>query len=105
MFALLTFAAGFVVRPIGALLFARIITDILGRKIIFLVTLVLMGLSTVVVGLLPTSEEIGILAPILLVTCRILQGLAVDAVSSAPRSPTSPNTPGAAAGAAASSAG
>ncbi|WP_062353116.1 MFS transporter [Herbidospora yilanensis] len=77
VFALLTFAAGFIVRPIGALLFARI-TDILGRKIVFLVTLVLMGLSTVVVGLLPTSEEIGILAPILLVTCRILQGLAVS---------------------------
>ncbi|MGR6919492.1 MFS transporter [[Actinomadura] parvosata] len=77
VFALLTFAAGFVVRPIGALVFARI-TDLIGRKIVFLVTLVLMGISTVAVGLLPTADEIGIMAPILLVTCRILQGLAVS---------------------------
>lgn len=77
VFALLTFAAGFIVRPIGALVFARI-TDLVGRKIVFLMTLVLMGTSTVVVGLLPTADEIGILAPILLVTCRILQGLAVS---------------------------
>ncbi|GII94229.1 hypothetical protein Ssi02_44600 [Sinosporangium siamense] len=77
VFALLTFAAGFIVRPIGALVFARI-TDLVGRKIVFLMTLVLMGASTVAVGLLPTADEIGILAPILLVTCRILQGLAVS---------------------------
>lgn len=77
VFALLTFAAGFIVRPIGALVFARI-TDLVGRKIVFLMTLVLMGVSTVAVGLLPTADEIGILAPILLVTCRILQGLAVS---------------------------
>ncbi|MES9604810.1 MFS transporter [Actinomadura sp. NPDC000929] len=77
VFALLTFAAGFVVRPIGALVFARI-TDRVGRKIVFLITLVLMGVSTVAVGLLPTADEIGILAPILLVTCRILQGMAVS---------------------------
>ncbi|WP_214109134.1 MFS transporter [Acrocarpospora catenulata] len=77
VFALLTFAAGFVVRPIGALVFARI-TDLVGRKIVFMMTLVLMGLSTVAVGLLPTADQIGILSPILLVTCRILQGLAVS---------------------------
>jgi len=77
VFALLTFAAGFIVRPIGALVFARI-TDLIGRKIVFLATLVLMGVSTVAVGLLPTADEIGIAAPILLVTCRILQGLAVS---------------------------
>ncbi|WP_033288798.1 MFS transporter, partial [Amycolatopsis jejuensis] len=77
VFALLTFAAGFIVRPIGALLFARI-TDLVGRKMVFLLTLVLMGASTVAVGLLPTADQIGITAPILLVTCRILQGLAVS---------------------------
>ena len=77
VFALLTFAAGFIVRPIGAVIFARL-TDVIGRKVVFLITLVLMGVSTVVVGLLPTSEQIGILAPIALVTCRILQGLAVS---------------------------
>lgn len=77
VFALLTFAAGFIVRPIGALIFARL-SDTLGRKVVFLITLVLMGTSTVAVGLLPTSDQIGIAAPILLVTCRILQGLAVS---------------------------
>ncbi|WP_020415849.1 MFS transporter [Amycolatopsis sp. ATCC 39116] len=77
VFALLTFAAGFIVRPIGAVVFARI-TDLVGRKIVFLMTLVLMGVSTVAVGLLPTADQIGITAPILLVTCRILQGLAVS---------------------------
>ncbi|MFF0341725.1 MFS transporter [Kribbella sp. NPDC004875] len=77
VFALLTFAAGFIVRPIGALLFARL-TDMVGRKVVFLITLILMGLSTVVVGILPTSAQIGVLAPILLVSCRILQGLAVS---------------------------
>ncbi|MDV6285820.1 MFS transporter [Rhodococcus jostii] len=77
VFALLTFAAGFIVRPIGAVVFARL-TDQVGRKVVFLITLILMGVSTVAVGLLPTSEQIGILAPILLVTCRILQGLAVS---------------------------
>ncbi|UMP06879.1 MFS transporter [Amycolatopsis sp. EV170708-02-1] len=77
VFALLTFAAGFVVRPIGAVVFARI-TDLVGRKIVFLMTLVIMGVSTVAVGVLPTADQIGIAAPILLVTCRILQGLAVS---------------------------
>ncbi|GAB3467400.1 MFS transporter [Actinophytocola sediminis] len=77
VFALLTFAAGFIVRPIGALVFARI-TDLVGRKVVFMMTLVLMGVSTVAVGLLPTADEIGITAPILLVTFRILQGLAVS---------------------------
>ncbi|MFI5436473.1 MFS transporter [Rhodococcus baikonurensis] len=77
VFALLTFAAGFMVRPIGAVVFARL-TDQVGRKVVFLITLIIMGVSTVAVGLLPTSEQIGIVAPILLVTCRILQGLAVS---------------------------
>ncbi|MEV0362148.1 MFS transporter [Nocardia fusca] len=77
VFALLTFAAGFIVRPIGAVVFARF-ADQVGRKVVFLITLILMGVSTVAVGLLPTSEQIGVLAPILLVTCRILQGLAVS---------------------------
>ncbi|SHK07164.1 Predicted arabinose efflux permease, MFS family [Pseudonocardia thermophila] len=77
VFALLTFAAGFLVRPLGAVIFARL-TDLIGRKVVFLITLILMGASTVAVGLLPTSAEIGILAPILLVTCRILQGLAIS---------------------------
>lgn len=77
VFALLTFAAGFIVRPIGAVIFARL-TDVVGRKVVFLITLVMMGVATVAVGLLPTSEQIGVLAPILLVTCRIIQGLAVS---------------------------
>ncbi|MGW3471445.1 MFS transporter [Saccharopolyspora sp. NPDC000995] len=77
VFALLTFAVGFIVRPVGAVIFARL-TDLVGRKKVFLLTLVLMGVSTVAVGVLPTSQQIGIFAPILLVTCRILQGLAVS---------------------------
>ncbi|MER7282625.1 MFS transporter [Dactylosporangium sp. NPDC000244] len=77
VFALLTFAVGFVFRPVGALIFARL-TDLIGRKVVFMITLVLMGVSTLLVGLLPTSEQIGVLAPILLLTCRILQGLAVS---------------------------
>ncbi|MFZ4437265.1 MAG: MFS transporter [Syntrophales bacterium] len=74
--AFATYAAGFLVRPFGALLFGRI-GDLVGRKYTFLVTIVVMGLSTFCVGLLPTYESIGWLAPIILVTLRLLQGLAL----------------------------
>ncbi|MDP3738292.1 MAG: MFS transporter [Hyphomonadaceae bacterium] len=74
--ALATFAAGFLVRPFGALVFGRI-GDIVGRKNTFLVTMIIMGASTFAVGLLPGSAQIGILAPILLVSLRVLQGLAI----------------------------
>ena len=71
-----TFAVGFVVRPFGALFFGRI-GDLVGRKYAFLVTLLIMGGATALIGLLPTYETIGILAPILLLVIRILQGLAL----------------------------
>jgi MFS family permease len=74
--ALAAFAAGFVVRPFGALLFGRI-GDIVGRKNTFIVTMTLMGLSTFAVGLLPNYASIGVAAPLILVTLRLLQGLAV----------------------------
>ncbi len=74
--ALAAFAVGFVVRPIGALVFGRI-GDLVGRKNTFLATLVIMGLSTVLVGVLPGYEAIGIAAPVILVGLRILQGLAI----------------------------
>ncbi len=73
---LATFAAGFAARPFGALFFGRI-GDIIGRKYAFLVTLLLMGGATFVIGLLPGYETIGIFAPIILVALRILQGLAL----------------------------
>src|SRR3954465_4428023 len=73
---LATFAAGFAARPFGALFFGRI-GDLLGRKYAFLVTLVIMGGSTFVIGLLPTYAQIGVLAPLLLVLLRLLQGLAL----------------------------
>ena len=76
IFALLTFAAGFLVRPFGALVFGRM-GDLLGRKHTFLVTIVIMGTSTFLVGLLPGADAIGIAAPILLVSLRMLQGLAL----------------------------
>jgi hypothetical protein len=76
IFALLAFAAGFIVRPFGALLFGRL-GDMIGRKYTFLVTILIMGFSTFVVGLLPTYASIGIAAPIILITLRILQGLAL----------------------------
>ncbi|KQQ97452.1 MFS transporter [Massilia sp. Leaf139] len=76
IFALLTFAAGFIVRPFGALVFGRL-GDMIGRKYTFLVTILLMGASTFIVGLLPGYATIGIAAPIILVTLRILQGLAL----------------------------
>jgi len=74
--AFATYAAGFLVRPFGALVFGRI-GDLVGRKYTFLVTIVVMGFSTFAVGLLPTFQTIGWLAPILLVSLRLLQGLAL----------------------------
>ena len=76
IFALMAFAAGFAVRPFGALVFGRL-GDLVGRKYTFMVTIVLMGLSTFVVGLLPSYASIGIAAPIILVVLRLLQGLAL----------------------------
>ncbi|MBV8763546.1 MAG: MFS transporter [Hyphomicrobiales bacterium] len=74
--ALLAFAAGFLVRPLGALVFGPI-GDLVGRKYTFLITIVIMGLSTFLVGVLPNYASIGSLAPIILVTLRLLQGLAL----------------------------
>lgn len=74
--ALATFGAGFAVRPLGALVFGRI-GDLVGRKYTFLVTLLLMGSATAAIGLIPTYSQIGIAAPLLLVACRLLQGLAL----------------------------
>jgi MFS family permease len=71
-----TFAVGFVVRPFGALFFGRI-GDLVGRKYAFLVTLLIMGGATAAVGLMPSYEVIGMAAPILLLTLRVLQGLAL----------------------------
>ena len=76
LFALLAFAAGFLVRPFGALVFGRV-GDLVGRKYTFLVTIMIMGLSTFLVGLLPGSATIGIAAPIILIALRMLQGLAL----------------------------
>jgi MFS family permease len=76
IFALLAFAAGFIVRPFGAIVFGRL-GDMIGRKYTFLVTIVIMGTSTFVVGLLPNYASIGIAAPIILIILRILQGLAL----------------------------
>ncbi|WP_068877725.1 MULTISPECIES: MFS transporter [unclassified Phenylobacterium] len=76
IFALLAFAAGFAVRPFGAIVFGRL-GDLWGRKNTFLVTMLLMGISTFVVGLLPSYETIGVAAPILLITLRLVQGLAL----------------------------
>lgn len=74
--SLATFGAGFAVRPFGALVFGRL-GDLLGRKYTFLITIVLMGIATAGVGLLPTYGQIGVAAPILLVTLRLIQGLAL----------------------------
>ncbi|WP_209311873.1 MFS transporter [Bradyrhizobium frederickii] len=76
IFALLAFAAGFLVRPFGAIVFGRI-GDIVGRKYTFLVTILIMGLSTFIVGLLPNAATIGIAAPIILIVLRLAQGLAL----------------------------
>jgi len=76
IFALLAFAAGFIVRPFGAIVFGRV-GDIVGRKYTFLVTILIMGLSTFIVGILPNAATIGIAAPIILIALRLLQGLAL----------------------------
>ena len=76
IFALLAFAAGFIVRPFGALVFGRL-GDMIGRKYTFLVTILIMGLSTFIVGLLPNFASIGWAAPIILIGLRMLQGLAL----------------------------
>lgn len=76
IFALLAFAAGFIVRPFGALVFGRL-GDLIGRKYTFLITIVIMGASTFLVGILPNYASIGVAAPIILIVLRILQGLAL----------------------------
>ncbi|MEO8061129.1 MAG: MFS transporter [Pseudomonadota bacterium] len=76
LFALLAFAAGFFVRPFGALVFGRL-GDLVGRKHTFLITIVIMGASTALVGCLPTYETIGVAAPIIFIALRLLQGLAL----------------------------
>ncbi len=76
IFALLAFAAGFIVRPFGALVFGRL-GDMIGRKYTFLVTILIMGVSTFVVGLLPSYAAIGVAAPVILIVLRMLQGLAL----------------------------
>ena len=73
---LATFAAGFVVRPFGALFFGRL-GDIIGRKYTFMVTLLVMGLATCAIGLVPGYETIGFAAPIIVLLLRLLQGLAL----------------------------
>src|ERR671937_2150701 len=74
--AFATYAAGFLVRPFGAVFFGAL-GDIIGRKYTFLVTITTMGIATVLVGLLPTHDQINILAPVLLVILRLAQGLAL----------------------------
>lgn len=76
IFALLAFAAGFAVRPFGAIVFGRL-GDLAGRKHTFLLTIVIMGVATALVGVLPTYASIGVAAPIILIVLRLLQGLAV----------------------------
>ena len=76
IFALLAFAAGFLVRPFGALVFGRL-GDMIGRKYTFLVTILIMGISTFIVGVLPSYASIGIAAPVILIALRMLQGLAL----------------------------
>jgi MFS family permease len=76
IYALLAFAAGFLVRPFGALVFGRL-GDLVGRKYTFLITILIMGSTTFFVGLLPTYSQIGVIAPVLLIVLRMLQGLAL----------------------------
>ena len=76
IFALLAFAAGFIVRPFGALVFGRL-GDMIGRKYTFLVTILIMGLATFIVGVLPNYASIGVAAPVILISLRMLQGLAL----------------------------
>src|ERR1700710_2074591 len=74
--SLLSFVAGFLARPFGALVFGRL-GDMVGRKYTFLITILIMGLSTFVVGILPSYARIGIAAPVILILLRLLQGLAL----------------------------
>jgi MFS family permease len=76
IFALLAFAAGFAVRPFGAIVFGRV-GDLVGRKYTFLITIIIMGLSTFLVGVLPSYTTIGVTAPVILIALRMLQGLAL----------------------------
>lgn len=76
IFALLAFAAGFAVRPFGAIVFGRL-GDMIGRKHTFLITIVIMGISTAIVGFLPGYATIGVAAPVILISLRLLQGLAL----------------------------
>jgi MFS family permease len=76
IFSLLAFAAGFIVRPFGAIVFGRL-GDMIGRKYTFLITILIMGLSTFIVGLLPSYGTIGVAAPVILIALRMLQGLAL----------------------------
>lgn len=76
IFALLAFAAGFAVRPFGAIVFGRL-GDMIGRKHTFLITIVIMGISTAIVGFLPGYATIGVAAPVILISLRMLQGLAL----------------------------
>src|SRR5262245_44784577 len=76
IFALLAFAAGFIVRPFGALVFGRL-GGLIGRKYTFPVTILIMGLSTFIVGVLPSYASIGVAAPVILIGLRLLQGLAL----------------------------
>ena len=73
---MLAFAAGFIVRPFGAIFFGRL-GDMIGRKYTFLVTILIMGLSTFIVGILPNYATIGVAAPVILIALRLLQGLAL----------------------------
>ena len=76
IFALMAFAAGFAVRPFGAIFFGRL-GDLVGRKYTFLITIMIMGLSTFIVGILPSYASWGIAAPIILIVLRLFQGLAL----------------------------
>ena len=87
--ALLAFAAGFLVRPFGALVFGRL-GDLVGRKYTFLITIVIMGLSTFLVGLLPSYDSIGVLAPVILVGCACSRAWR-SAANTAGRRPMSPS--------------
>ncbi len=80
IFALLAFAAGFIVRPFGVLVFGRL-GDLIGCKYTFLVTILLMGGATFIVGILPNYATIGVAAPVILIALRMLQGLALGGVS------------------------
>ena len=90
IFALLAFAAGFAVRPFGALVFGRL-GDLVGRKYTLLVTIVIMGLSTFLVGVLPSYASIGLAAPAILIALRLLQAWRW-AASTAARPPMWPST-------------